>query len=90
MPFIRSYTETFITEVETTRHFFGGSDRPLLKRLFSLLFNRNCRIDQRINRIMQSATTKQWVEMNEKEKIDFIYKSMAEAKAIQRMLQLKN
>jgi hypothetical protein len=56
----------------------------------ALLVNRNRTIEKRINRIRAASPARPWHEMNAQERISYIYRKMAEEKAIERMELLKN
>ncbi len=92
MPAIKLYSEVQIIEKGARGNFFTPSGKSLLQALLAVfLFNRNYYIERRISRLRRlSAATKPWSKMTDDEHISHIYRTMAEEKAIARMLKLKD
>jgi hypothetical protein len=90
MPAIKLYSEVTVNEKGATGGFFTISGKSLLRTFLSIFFfNRNYCIQRRITKIRkQSANTKQWCAMTDQEHVSHIYKTMAQEKAIERMLRL--
>ena len=92
MATIKLYSEVIVSDREAQSSFFGRTGPSLFQTILSMFFfNRNYHIERRILKIKkQSASSKTWSGMNEQEHVSHIYKTMAEEKAIQRMLKLMN
>lgn len=90
MATIKLYSEVTVNEKGATEGFFRISGKTLMRRFFSVFFfNRNYCIQRRIAKIrMEASHTKQWCAMTEQEHVSHIYRTMAEEKAIERMLKL--
>jgi len=88
---MKMYSETIVYEVQEEKL----SVRKLGKRVFRFLFNvllinRNNIIEKRIARIRAASQHLPWQEMSDQDRINYIYRKMAEEKAIERMILLKN
>jgi hypothetical protein len=88
MPVLKLYSEVVVKEEESTAPFFTNPGRSLFHYFLSIFSSRNHNIDQRIEKIKR-ASVKPWSTMNEQERIAQIYRTMAEEKAIERLLRLK-
>jgi hypothetical protein len=67
------------------------ANRPqLLTFIFSLSSRRNILIDRRIKKISEQGPSPDWSTLNAQQKVNLIYRNMAEAKAIERLIRMKN
>lgn len=88
MSFLKSTLKTQMAEA-ALQHVLGG--RPqLLTFFFSLSSRRNMLIDRRIKKISEQGPSPDWSRLSAQEKVNLIYRNMAEAKAIERLMRMKN
>ncbi|HTM67431.1 MAG TPA: hypothetical protein VL093_13975 [Flavipsychrobacter sp.] len=88
MSFLKSTLKTHMAEAALQQML--GRRLWLLTFLFSLSSRRNMLIDRRIKKISEQGPSPDWSGLNAEEKINLIYRNMAEAKAIERLMRMKN
>jgi hypothetical protein len=89
MPELKLYSEVLIQEEHCGRPFFTSPGKSFVQFFLSIFSQRNYRIEQRIKKIKRSSSPT-WSSMNEQERISHIYRTVAEEKAIERLLKMKN
>ncbi|RYZ53325.1 MAG: hypothetical protein EOP49_07530 [Sphingobacteriales bacterium] len=88
---IKLYSEATVYEENAQQSRLTRSGVNLINFFLSYFkVNRNNVIEKRINKIRASAIATPWHMMTEQQRINYIYRKMAEEKAIERMTMLKN
>jgi len=90
MSFIKIHSEA-VLDSSVKKCFFSIKKQSFPRMVSALLFShRNYIIDKRIARILASSASSQWSQMDSSQQMKSIYTRVAEAKAIERLLRLKD